>query len=117
MDRNFPRLLAAFCCAAPMVLAAQSQAPLSPVEQGGLDPATLLKPLADSWPTYSGDYSGRRYSALTELNQTTVKNLGLAWVARLTGGLPGAPGGFGGGRGGGRGGGGGGAAGVIVGGE
>jgi len=27
--------------------------------QGGLDPATLLKPLSDSWPTYSGDYTGR----------------------------------------------------------
>ena len=27
---------------------------------GGLDPAELLKPLSDSWPTYSGDYTGRR---------------------------------------------------------
>ena len=45
---------------------------------GGLDPATILKPLADSWPTYSGDYTGRRYSALTQVNQTTVKNLTLA---------------------------------------
>jgi hypothetical protein len=24
---------------------------------GGLDPALLLKPLSDTWPTYSGDYS------------------------------------------------------------
>ncbi len=23
----------------------------------------LFKPLGDSWPTYSGDYSGKRYSA------------------------------------------------------
>ena len=38
------------------------------------------KPLADSWPTYSGDYTGRRYSALTQINQTTVKNLTLAWT-------------------------------------
>ena len=48
----------------------------------GLDPASLLKPLADSWPTYSGDYTGRRYSSLTQINQTTVKNLGLAWLSR-----------------------------------
>jgi hypothetical protein len=33
----------------------------------GLDPAALLKPLADSWPSYSGDYTGRRYSALTQI--------------------------------------------------
>jgi alcohol dehydrogenase (cytochrome c) len=89
-------------------------------DQGGLDPATIKKPLADSWLTYSGDYSGRRYSALTEINQATVKNLTLAWVAKLAAGLP--SGGFGGGRGG-RGGGGGGGGrggggeGVIVGGE
>ena len=41
----------------------------------GLDPAALLKPLSDQWPTYSGDYSGQRYSHLTQVNQTTVKNL------------------------------------------
>jgi alcohol dehydrogenase (cytochrome c) len=58
----------------------------------GLDPSTLLKPLADSWPTYSGDYTGRRYSALKQIDQTNVKHLSLAWVARLTNG-PGAGGG------------------------
>src|SRR5437870_2351158 len=52
----------------------------------GLDPASLLKPLSDSWPTYSGDYSGRRYSSLTRINQSNVKNLTLAWTRRLTNG-------------------------------
>ena len=33
----------------------------------GLDPAEILKPLSDSWPTYSGDYSARRYSALKQI--------------------------------------------------
>src|SRR5205085_2492644 len=51
-----------------------------------LDPADLLKPLSDSWPTYSGDYSGKRYSTLTQINQSNVKNLALAWVTRVTGG-------------------------------
>jgi alcohol dehydrogenase (cytochrome c) len=50
--------------------------------QGGLDPATILKPLAESWPTYSGDYTGKRYSSLAQINQTTVTNLGLAWLSR-----------------------------------
>ena len=62
----------------------------------GLNPADILKPLKDSWPTYNGDYSGKRYSALTQVNQLTVKNLTLAWTTKLTGGNP-ATGGFGGG--------------------
>ena len=52
----------------------------------GVAPAELLKPLADSWPTYSGDYTGKRYSALKQLDQTTVKSLTLAWVATVTDG-------------------------------
>src|SRR5262245_40376673 len=64
----------------------------------GLDPSQLLKPLGESWPTYSGDYSGKRYSSLKQINQLTVKNLTLAWSAEMTAGA----GGFGGrGRGGG----------------
>lgn len=65
----------------------------------GVAPSELLKPLADSWPTYSGDYSGKRYSALKQINQANVKHLTLAWVVRLTEG-PGQAGGFGFGRGG-----------------
>lgn len=68
-------------------------------ERGGLDPAAIRKPLADSWPVYSGDYTGRRYSALTQIDQKTVKNLSLAWVARLTAGSGAGPGGRGGGGG------------------
>jgi alcohol dehydrogenase (cytochrome c) len=84
-------------------------APALLVAQNGLEPADIAKPLADSWRSYSGDYTGRRFSALTDVNRTTVKNLTLAWTTGLTAGEPGA---FGGGR---RGGGGG--APVIVGGE
>src|SRR3984957_1025918 len=52
----------------------------------GLDPELLTKPATDSWPTYSGDYSGRRFSSLTQINQANVKNLGLAWVTHLSSG-------------------------------
>src|SRR6195952_1879143 len=65
-----------------------------------LDSATLLKPLGatDAWPTYSGDYSGKRYSALKQINQANVKNLTLAWTSRVTPGAGGGGrGGFGGG--------------------
>ncbi len=66
--------------------------------QSGLDPASINKPLGDSWPTYSGDYTGRRYSSLTQINQTNVKHMTLAWTRRLANGpgpsgprAPGAP--------------------------
>ena len=57
------------CLTAPLLLA-----PAILMGQGsGVTPADLLKPLKDSWPTYNGDYSGKRYSALTQINQSTVK--------------------------------------------
>jgi alcohol dehydrogenase (cytochrome c) len=59
----------------------------------GLDPVLLTKPATDSWPTYSGDYSGRRFSSLTQINQANIKDLGLAWVSRLPAG-PGPTGPF-----------------------
>ncbi|HEY6616238.1 MAG TPA: PQQ-binding-like beta-propeller repeat protein, partial [Vicinamibacterales bacterium] len=55
-------------------------------QQQGLDPKDILKPLSDSWPTYSGDYSARRYSALKQINQANVKNLSLAWTTAVTAG-------------------------------
>ncbi|MEO7276260.1 MAG: acido-empty-quinoprotein group A, partial [Vicinamibacterales bacterium] len=88
-------LVALACVAAPALLTAQGR---------GIDPADIRQPLADQWTTYNGDYSGRRYSALTQINKLTVKNLTLAWVAKLTGASL-NPAGAGGGRGGGRGGG------------
>ena len=45
-----------------------------------LFPADLLKPLADNWTSYSGDFTGKRYSLLKDVNVNTVKNLSLAWV-------------------------------------
>src|SRR5262245_49047511 len=107
----------------PVWIAGQAPAPTTaPAAKSGapiLDPAELTKPLKDSWPSYSGDYSGKRYSQLTQVNQTTVKNLTLAWTMRLSGGDPTqAPAGGGRGFGGGRGGfGGAAAAPVIIGGE
>src|SRR3954469_9879757 len=65
----------------------------------GLDPRALLQPLSNDWPTYSGDYSGMRYSRLTQINQANVRNLTLAWTTRVTGGAGNAgSGGRGGGR-------------------
>ena len=46
----------------------------------GLDPGAFLKPPSDTWPTYNGDYSGRRYSTLTQVNKSNVASLTLAWA-------------------------------------
>jgi alcohol dehydrogenase (cytochrome c) len=45
-----------------------------------INPSLLLSPTKDSWPTYHGDYSGRRHSALTQITPDNVKQLGLQWV-------------------------------------
>jgi acido-empty-quinoprotein group A len=45
-----------------------------------LDPAALLKQPTDTWPTYNGDYSGRRHSPLNQINAKNVGSLTLAWV-------------------------------------
>src|ERR1043166_521777 len=57
-----------------------------------LNPATLLKQPTHAWPTYNGDYSGRRFSPLTQINSSNVHTLSLAWATRFGAG--------GGGRGG-----------------
>src|SRR5262249_12643772 len=56
------------------------------VRAQGLTQATLLKPPADSWPTYNGDYTGRRFSALKQIHTGNVHTLSLAWASRYSGG-------------------------------
>ena len=51
--------------------------------QSGLDPAKMLQQATDTWPTYNGDYSGRRFSTLKEINTSNVKSLSLAWAYRI----------------------------------
>ena len=58
-----------------------------------LDPAKILEPHPDSWPTYSGDYSGQRYSKLDLINQGNIKGLSLAWSSKVTSGSRAATGG------------------------
>ncbi len=48
-----------------------------------LPQADIQKPKPDSWPTFNGDYSGRRYSPLKQINSDNVKGLTLAWISRV----------------------------------
>ncbi|HVW03677.1 MAG TPA: acido-empty-quinoprotein group A [Vicinamibacterales bacterium] len=73
--RTFSRLaVVAALVVTPVLIAGQGQ---------GVAPDALLRPLSDSWPTYSGDYSGRRYSALKQITRKTVTQLTLLWSAEL----------------------------------
>ena len=54
----------------------------------GQSTATTVKTTADvastfkngDWPTYNGDYTGRRYSSLTQITPANVSQLHAAWV-------------------------------------
>lgn len=54
----------------------------------GLDPASIVKPKSGTWPTYNGDYSGRRFSPLKQINAGNVRNLKPAWTYRADPGGP-----------------------------
>ena len=43
-------------------------------------PARPVSAASASWTTYNGDYSGRRYSSLNQINKANVKSLTLAWA-------------------------------------
>lgn len=45
-----------------------------------VDPRFLLQPTTDSWPTYHGDYSGRRHSPLKQITPDNVRQMTLAWA-------------------------------------
>jgi alcohol dehydrogenase (cytochrome c) len=40
----------------------------------------LARPVGENWTSYNGDYSGRRYSGLKEINKFNVSQLRAAWV-------------------------------------
>jgi len=42
-----------------------------------------MKAPTDSWPTYNGDYTGRRFSPLTRITAANVDALSLAWMYRV----------------------------------
>jgi alcohol dehydrogenase (cytochrome c) len=76
------------------------QSGAAPPDTGGLSWERISKPLSDEWTSYSGDLTGKRYSALRLVNRDTVKNLSLKWITPLftgcgpTGRSPGGPTGF-----------------------
>ena len=61
-------------------LAVGSMFAVGSVGAQSVDNTTLLHPPADSWPSYHGDYSGKRHSPLTQITPKNVTGLSLAWA-------------------------------------
>ena len=75
--------------AASFVCALALAATVLSAQQAFVNPATFNKPPVDSWPTYNGDYSGRRFSPLTKITASNVHSLSLGWTFRVASGLGG----------------------------
>lgn len=56
----------------------QAQAPYERIVNAAREP--------QNWLTYSGGYQGHRYSALTQINTTTVRNLKTSWMYQFESG-------------------------------
>jgi glucose dehydrogenase len=48
-----------------------------------LDPAAFKTLPTDTWPTFNGDYTGQRYSPLTQIDQSNVRSLAMVWTHRV----------------------------------
>src|SRR5690349_7687902 len=46
--------------------------------------ALAQTPPAEDWPSYNGDYSGRRYTALRQITPANVRQLRVQWVFHST---------------------------------
>lgn len=65
-------------CTAPLVTASEQAASSRPID---VRPADLLvKAPAADWLSYNGDYTGRRYSSLAEIDVANVSQLRAQWV-------------------------------------
>ena len=63
-----------------VVIAAISSVLLAPLAAQNVNAAMLLNPPANSWPSYHGDYSGKRHSQLSRITPRNVADLALIWA-------------------------------------
>jgi alcohol dehydrogenase (cytochrome c) len=80
-EKAFMLFLLAAACALPGLptAAAQGKSPLTAGSSVGADDL-LARPVGVNWTSYNGDYTGRRYSSLHEINAANVSQLRAAWV-------------------------------------
>lgn len=70
-------------CAAIVTAALANAGPAIP--HVSLDPNAIGKTPVTSWTTFNGDYSGQRYSTLTQIVPANVGRLAQQWVFKITG--------------------------------
>lgn len=73
----------AWALSAMLILAcslAQAQKETSPGFAGVSAEDLLARPVGENWTSYNGDYTGRRYSRLKEINSQNVQKLRASWV-------------------------------------
>src|SRR5438105_14551697 len=76
--RIFILLLAAAAMGKPTT-SQQGESPLTGVSTVS-EQDLLAQPPDSNWTSYNGDYSGRRYSSLHEINLNNVAQLRAAWI-------------------------------------
>ena len=73
--------LFALSAIAPAFALAQGTSNVSVSTMPDVQPNALLaKPVGANWLSYNGDYTGRRFSALDQINTSNVQNLRAQWV-------------------------------------
>jgi alcohol dehydrogenase (cytochrome c) len=70
-------ILLAFACGMSIAHAEEGGAVRSEINVSSQD---LSAPISGNWLSYNGDYSGRRYSELSQINVTSVSQLRAEWV-------------------------------------
>jgi len=87
LGNDFPtilglRLVACLLSAACFVFGVAKDDPPAPISTGidvrGED--LLVRPPAANWISYNGDYTGRRYTSLSEINRSTLGQLRAQWI-------------------------------------
>jgi alcohol dehydrogenase (cytochrome c) len=66
-------------CLADCAVAQNGQAPVT-ASTTVTNEDLLQRPVASNWPSYNGDYSGRRYSSLNQITTANVQELRASWV-------------------------------------
>ena len=76
------RLVTALCAG---IAAAALGGPTLAAPNVSLDPQAIGKPPVDNWTTFNGDYSGQRYSPLTQITPANVDQIAQQWAYKITG--------------------------------
>lgn len=76
--RKIALVVGAACALGPTSFLAQQDANVAIINVQASD--LVARTLADNWLTYNGDYSGRRFSSLSEITPADVSQLRAQWV-------------------------------------